>query len=611
MLRAARPLLALALLLAVAAPGAHAASTAHVKAKRCTGGKIRLVAHGRCVKLPAPSSVAARRPLAAEGAERRFTKLAGHKAARRAATLARRLAGAAQAHEAARRPQARAAATEVDDNGGWHDLDLDGVPGRIRNTTTTTDGDVPSETVVSEAEATQQVDGATVTSASTSKLTRSFTACPDRDGVVTGHIEITKIVRKTVVRDGTTAFVETRTVVSADLDIQIADDATIASATYHGTFDVQTRGTGATTRRYLSTWSAPAPLPHQPRTDVLSRVQADPAAVDGVYRGPKGDRLSEQELIAVAALRIIDQERLEQGIQSMLELLESDLTGDSDCVKVVAIPASASLRTGEQASFSVTAHAKDGQPVGGPGDVLAARGTATPSGPIHTDAGTPLSVQFTMGDKGDADIFVTIHSKRGSGIAQIPIKHVEAPVYDVTFTGTGTYTKHVDRGDTDDMSAELSWTTTLPGMRFDGGTFSPMATTSLAGSLHQSGTLGTGTYSCDAAPMQPPVALATATTPDGRGAVAVRVVPFSGVVPELSTEQCQRAGYGGDYGHAGGILDSDPYTAIVTVTPDLLQRDEFTIPVHRAADFSRGCAGEDGICVENGDMSGTLRFVRR
>src|SRR5207253_298018 len=113
------------------------------------------VAHGRCLTLRAPSGVAARGPAAA-GAERRFVKVAGPKAARRAEVIAAGLAGAMQAA----RPRARAAATQVEDNGGWHAIEVDGTPGRSRETTTTTDGDRPSETVLGEAEATQKVDGA-------------------------------------------------------------------------------------------------------------------------------------------------------------------------------------------------------------------------------------------------------------------------------------------------------------------------------------------------------------------------------------------------------------------------------------------------------------------
>jgi hypothetical protein len=606
MLRTARALLALLLLVALAAPGAQAAKATHVKAQRCSKGKIRLIPRGHCLKLRAPAGAAARGPAAAV-AERRFVKVAGRKAARRADTLAARLANAIRVGRA----HARAAATVIEDNGGWHDIDLNGVPGRIRNTTTTTDGDTPVETVLSEAEATQKVDGATITLARSTKITRSFTACPDPSGVVKAHIEIAKVERKSVVRGGQKAFAESRTVVAADVEIQVADDATIASATYDGSFDVEARGTGATTRRYVSTWSGPAPLPGRAYTDLPTRVKADPAVLDGAYRGPKGARLSEQELTTVAYLRMVAQNELEEGMRSFLGLIESDLVGDSSCVQVVATPPSASLATGEQATFAVTARAKDGRPVSGPGDVLAGAGTVTPSGAVRMEGGGPLGLKFTMADKGDADIFVTVHSKRGSGTVQIHVKRVEPASWDVTFTGNGTYTKHVEHGDdVDDMHAELSWTTTLNRMRLDGGAFSPMATTTLAGTLHQNGTLGTGSYSCDAAPMRPAVALGTAAAPDARGAVAVRIAPFSGVVPDLSSEQCQRSGYSGNYGSAGSIADGDPYTAILTVTPDMLQRDEFTVPVRRAADFSRGCAGADGTCTENGDMSGSVRFVR-
>ena len=64
------------------------------------------------------------------------------------------------------------------------------------------------------------------------------------------------------------------------------------------------RGTGAPTRRYIVTWTAPVPLPDGPPAGFEQAFRRDPAAaLAGNYRGPKGARLTEAELAALATAR--------------------------------------------------------------------------------------------------------------------------------------------------------------------------------------------------------------------------------------------------------------------------------------------------------------------
>jgi hypothetical protein len=129
--------------------------------------------------------------------------------------------------------------------------------------------------------------------------------------------------------------------------------------------------------------------------------------------------------------------------------------------------------------------------------------------------------------------------------------------------------------------------------------------------MAQNGTLGTGTYSCTGTPwvMQAYNSIISPTPAPG-GGVRIRIVPFTAVLADQASEQCTRIGYGGTYGNIDGITSTAPYEAHLTVTPEQLASGDFSVPVHRDADFTVDCpVGE--ICSQNGDMAGTVHFVRR
>ena len=150
----------------------------------------------------------------------------------------------------------------------------------------------------------------------------------------------------------------------------------------------------------------------------------------------------------------------------------------------------------------------------------------------------------------------------------------------------------------------------FPAVRFDGGSYDPLAQTAISGTVHQEGTLGDGHYTCDSTPVPGMATLLTEPAPGG--ATRVTIMPFSGVVADMATEQCVREGYGGDYGTIDAILHTAPYVAKVTITPELLSRAEFSLPVARGADFPANCDERaEVVCTETGEMAGTVRFVRR
>jgi hypothetical protein len=595
--------LAVALLaVCVAAGPASAASPA-----RCAKGKIRLVKTAPCVKV---QRGAPKVPAALRG-DARFRKVAGPRAAKRAEALVKSLTTAAL-RKPARAARARAHAADVVDlpDGDWHDVDAGGVPGRMRTTEVVQEGATPTQVVTREVESSQKVDGATVALSVTRKTTISYERCPDANGVAHGMWEALLVEHKEVVRGKERAFVERRTTRRGKITAQVGDDAKIARATYDGTVDLEIRGTAATTRRYLATWTGSLPLPAGSESDYVDRFKRDPAeALTGNYRGPKGARLTEAELALIAVTRATEQFWLEDELGDILIQMEQSWGSEGACLDLLLDPPSAALAPGQVQTFSATAQAKDGTPIGGPATAGASGAEITPdSGTM--EAGTPLKIQLTMGDKDKAYFFVEVKTKRGVASKTIEIPRLSG--WDVTFTATGSYAMQIDHhGDTDTGKADFSWTTTFHGIRLDGGQYDPFGQTAIAGTMSQNGTLGTGTYTCTGAPSVMQTYNSTITpAPASGGGQRIRIVPFTAVLAERTSEQCAREGYGGTYGHVDGITSTAPYEAHVTVTPEQLASGDFTVAVHRDADFTAGCEA-GAICSYNGDMTGTVHFVRR
>jgi hypothetical protein len=293
----------------------------------------------------------------------------------------------------------------------------------------------------------------------------------------------------------------------------------------------------------------------------------------------------------------------------VVKLIQGSITSETGgCVQVVLDPRSVTLAAGQTQTFSATARAKDGAPVGGATTIIALDATADPTSSTMV-AGTPLTFRVTMGDKDKAQLIVEVASKRGKGSTLLDIPRSKG--WDITFTGTGDFTRtRTENGHTDTTTAALSWTVPFRAVRFDGGSFDPLAMISLGGTLHQHGTLGTGNYTCDG---PPETALATLiATPAPGGAKTLTITPFVAVQADRAATQCVREGYGGDYGNITAILHTTPYVAKVTVTPELLSRAEFSLPVARGADFPANCDERAEVaCAESGEMAGTVRFVRR
>jgi hypothetical protein len=276
---------------------------------------------------------------------------------------------------------------------------------------------------------------------------------------------------------------------------------------------------------------------------------------------------------------------------------------------VIADPAGATLSPGESVTFAVTARAKDGAPVGGPADVAVLDGTVDPDAPFRLVAGQAHPVRFTMGDRDLARVVISVTSRRGKGSLLIEIPRTKG--WDVTFKGAGTYSRTWSEvSDTNQMTGSFSWETAFTGVRFDGTSYDPFGSSSISGTLAQDGTLGTGHYSCTGPPSIGSISSLT-FAPAAGGALDVHILAFAGVVVAPGQEQCTRVGYGGDYGHVDAILHTSPYDAFFRLPPELLARDEFTVPVQRARDFPANCDEETATCTESGDYTGTVRFVRR
>lgn len=603
---------------ALCAIGATANIAAAAKAKRCAAGKVRVVADGACVKVAAPKAGAVVEAPAALRRDARFRRLAGARGTKRAEVLVKAGRGlSAQAAQtkvalsakAARRTGARArartAAVPV-----WTPIEVAGVPGRQRRDVQESEGATPTQVVDAETETTQKVDGATLTVSVQVRRAITLSACPDAAGTVTGSYEELRVERKTVVRGKEKASVEQRVTNRAKITGQVGDDARIASATYAGTVDLEVRATGAKTARYLVNWNAPAPLPDAPRTSFEDRLKAGMAGMlAGSYRGPKGAELTDAEAEMLVRARIAGQGTLEDEVFNVLLLIQSSISSeDTGCVELVLDPRAVTLAAGQTQTFSAVARAKDGTPVGGATKLIALDGTVDPAAATMV-AGTPLTFRFTMGDRDKARLVVEVVSKRGKGSTLLEIPRSNG--WDVTFTATGDFTRtRTEHSDTDTTTAALSWTTPFRAVRFDGGSFDPLSTTALGGTLHQEGTLGDGHYTCDGTPASGMATLLTAPAPGG--ATTVTITPFAAVVADMATERCVREGYGGDYGHIDAILHAAPYVAKVTVTPELLSRAEFSLPVVRGADFPANCEERaEVVCTETGEMAGTVRFVRR
>ncbi len=602
--------LALAALCAAGVVVDVAVAAAAAKPKRCAAGKVRVVAGGACVKVaPARGGALVDAP-AALRRDARFRRIAGARGTRRAEALVkagRRLSMQAPSAKAARRAHARAAAVAAP---VWTPIDVGGVPGRQRHSVQESEGATPTQVVDAETEMTQKVDGATLTISVLVRHTITLSACPDAAGIVTGSAEELRVERQAVVRGTEKASTEQRVTTRAKITGQVGDDARIASATYAGTVDIELRATGAPTARYLVNWSAPAPLPDAPRTSVFDRVKADPAGMlAGSYRGPKGAKLTDDEGEMLVRARIIGQASLEDDVVNVLKLIQASIASDSGgCVQVVLDPGAVSLAAGQTQTFSAVAHAKDGAPVGGATKIIALGATADPEAATMV-AGSSLPFRLTMGDKDKAQLLVEVASKRGKGSTLIEIPRSKG--WDVTFTATGSFTRtRTEHSDTDTTTAALQWTTPFRAVRFDGGSYDPLAATAISGTLHQEGTLGDGHYACDGTPIPGMATLLTEPAPGG--ATRVTLLPFSAVVADLATEQCVREGYGSDYGTIAAVLHAAPYAARVTITPELLSRAEFSLPVDLGADFPANCDERvEVVCTETGEMAGTVRFVRR
>jgi hypothetical protein len=606
--------LALAALCAAGVVADAASAAAAAKPKRCAAGKVRVVTGGPCVKATAPKAGAVVEAPSALQRNARFRRLAGARGTKRAEALVkagRRLsAQVAQAPpaKAARRDAARARAAAAAPV--WTPIDVHGIPGRQRHSVEESDGATPTQVVDAETEMTQKADGATLTVSVLVRHTITLSACPDAAGTVTGSAEEVRIERKAIVVGKEKASTEQRVTTRAKITGQVGDDARISGATYAGTVDIELRGTGAPTARYLVNWTAPAPLPDVPRTDFYDRVKADPASVlAGSYRGPKGAKLTDDEGEMLVRARIAGQGSLEDEVFNVLKLIQASISSENGgCVEVVLDPRAVTLAVGQTQTFSATARAKDGTPVGGATKIIALDATTSPEAATMA-AGTSLTFRLTMGDKDKAQLLVEVASKRGKGSTLLEIPRSKG--WDVTFTATGDFTRsRTEHSDTDTTTAALSWTTPFRAVRFDGGSYDPLAQTAISGTLHQEGTLGDGHYTCDGTPIPGMATLLTEPAPGG--ATGVTIMPFSGVVADIATAQCVREGYGGDYGTIDAILHTAPYAAKVTITPELLSRAEFTLPVAGGADFPANCDERpEVVCTESGEMAGTVRFVRR
>ncbi|HEY6759762.1 MAG TPA: hypothetical protein VI318_09735 [Baekduia sp.] len=570
-------------------------------AKRCAKGQVRLTAQAPCVKVkPKPGTTV---KVTTAGAEKRFAKLAGQRGAKAAARIVQALI----------RAPGRARVAEVQDDiqdGQWHPRAVDGHPGRYRSTLVQTEGDEIDNFVDGTIEVTVPADhGVEVTTSMRTKMGHRFTTCPDANGIVKAHTEFTQAVRKTAEQDGHSAFVETRTSLTADITVQVGDDANIAKVTYDGGDDIEVRATGAATNRYIIRWTDERQ--GETSQSVYQRVKADPAGVlAGTYRGPHGSRLSAAEEQMLIEGRLGGQEGLEGlTMRDALAEMRNLWQEDGRCVKLTLDPHAMALAGGQTGTFTATAKlVKDGAPIGGPVNVIASGGTADPE---HTTMapGQALPVKFTMGQGDKGTLIVELRTNRGVGSDIVEIQRPHG--WDITYEADATYAQtRTEHGDTDTTTLNLHWKADWHGIFFDGGSYSPMGGVYVSGTMTTKGTLGTGSFSCTGTPGRSYATLLPEGAADG--ATTLAFVPFTAVVADPETVECDREGYGGDYGTVAALQSYLPYAAHVTITKDMLTQPAFSVPVTLGTGFPANCGeGPTVTCSASGTLTGTVRFTRQ
>lgn len=601
MLRRSLVLIVLALL-AVAAPSA-ASAKGRAAPKRCPKGQVRITARAPCVK-PKVNTITKVTPARAEAL---FAKVAGRRAARKAARalIAMQTGG--------RGGRARAAGLDDIEDGQWHAKDFDGNPGRYRTLETIVEGPSPAKTNDATTEVTIKGDnGGTVTVTAGYKLKVTFTACPDANGVARARTEETRVDRKTARSGGQSAFTSLTTTTTADITVQVGDDAEIAKATYDGAMDAEIGMTGASTQRYLLGWSREAPGPDVTRRPSLEElVAADPeGALAGTYRGPHGADITSVEARVLVGLRAIGQDTAEgDSMRGILYLMRESWQSDGRCVKLVLDPHTMALAGGETGTFTATARlVADGTPIGGAVTETGVDGTVDQP---HTTMGPDgrLTVRYTMGQASKGQLMVEVTSKRGKGSDLVDITRPQG--WDITYEADATYAQTLNHGgDTDTTNMMFHLRADYPGIFFDGGSYSPMGQGRVTGALTTHGTLGTGSYSCTGQPSWVMSTIVPAPATDG--ATALTLIPFTEVGASSETRACDREGYGGDYGTVESLTNYQPYAAHVVVTRDMLTQPEFSVPVTLGTGFPDNCGvAAPDTCSESGTLTGTVTFKRQ
>ncbi|HET6505935.1 MAG TPA: hypothetical protein VFG42_04040 [Baekduia sp.] len=566
--------------------------------KRCPEGQVRVTAKAPCVRPSAKRATAVPASLARDA---RVRKLAGKKLYARV----RKLRPALLAKLQAKRTGARAAAVE---GGTWEPATYDGKPGRSRSLTDISDEHgVQRRRTAVDVELTLSGDGgAQATLLVQEKMDWDSVSCPDANGVATADVAWTHTERTTVRRRDDSAFTETRMTRRAKVRVQVGDDAEIASATYAGTIDLESRGTAQGSVRYVMGWDTTAPLPGTATSGAAAAM-----GYAGTYRGPHGDRLTQTEVEMLLSVRAGLQDLVEQGLDDVLRTLRGYWTTNGQCVDLQVDPATATLADGGQATLTAKAHVvADGTPMTGAMEVEPLEGSVDDTHPRMV-AGGPVAVRFTMGGTQDkTSVLFTVTGRRGRATAAVEITRPHG--WDVTFTATGTYdqTRSASPGDDDVTSMALRWTTVFKNVYFDGGAFSPLSSTNMEGSvLTTKGTLGTGSYTCTGVPYPPSATIVP--RPAGDGATTLTLTPFTAVVARPDDVDCERAGYEGEYGTVIGLQHAEPYAARVTITPAMLTRPDFVVPVTFDGAFPANCGeGPTVRCKDSGTMTGGVRFVR-
>lgn len=605
MLRRCVVLIVLALL-AVAAPASSASAKGRPAPKRCPKGQLRLTAPSPCVKVKAKPGATVK--LTTAGAQARFEKLAGRRGVKRAAAVLKAL----QARDTTK----HARIAENPNDGQWHDVDIQGHPGRAKTSVDQVEADnVLTSIVDTTDEVTEKADGAAVTTSMRNRLGWRTMGCPDADGVVKAHTEYTQVIRRTVERGGQSAFLETKIAQSAELTVQVNDDADFGTITYDGDSDLEVRATGVGTTRYLMRWTAGAQSPDTKAADRVTpytRAKTDPeGALAGVYRGPHGSRFTAAEEQMLATSRLAAQDAVEDlTMRDVLSKMRGLWQEDGRCVKLVLDPHAMALTGGQTGTFTATATiVKDGTPATGKVEEIAGGGEADQP---HTTMGPSgrLTVRFTMGDRDKGTLLVQVKSKRGIGSDLVDITRPQG--WDLTYEGDGTYRQQLthNSGDVDTTNMTFHFKAEYHGIFFDGGSYSPLGSGRVTGSLSTKGTLGTGSFSCTGRPTWVQSTLMPGPAPDG--GTGLTLIPFTLVGAASDAVECDREGYGGDYGGVASLTSYEPYAAHIVVTRDMLTQPEFDVPVTIGTDFAPNCGVEaPDTCSDSGTMTGTVHFKRR